>query len=102
MSGAFGWASGGSGSRATRRPVSCTSSACCRAVVPIAADACFARLAWARLLLRREPIRVAPDDARTSRVGIQRLHALVEGSEKLLVALVSGEPAGGEVGIGLP
>jgi hypothetical protein len=38
MSGAFARASGGSGSRATRRPVSFTSSACCRAVVPIAAD----------------------------------------------------------------
>jgi hypothetical protein len=37
------------------------------------------------------------EDARTSRVGIERLHALVQRRQELLVALVAHKPASREV-----
>src|SRR5437763_10801352 len=41
------------------------------------------------------------NDARTSRVGIHRLDALVESSEEVVVAVVAGRPASGEVSVRL-
>jgi hypothetical protein len=41
------------------------------------------------------------NDARTSRVGIERLRALVQLRQEVLVALEASDPAGGEVFIGL-
>jgi hypothetical protein len=41
------------------------------------------------------------NDARTSRVGIERLHALVQLRQEILVALKPSDPTGSEVRVGL-